>query len=50
VNADGHTSSPPRLIECANDKEAICVAKQLLDGRLVEVWDEARRVAKLEPE
>jgi hypothetical protein len=38
------------MIECTDDWEAIRLAAQLRDGRLVEIWDEARRVARLGPE
>jgi hypothetical protein len=50
VNAKGHTSSPPRLIECASDQEAIRIARQLLDGQPIEIWEDARPIAQLAPE
>jgi hypothetical protein len=49
VDKDGHTASPPHVIECTGDEEAIRLARQFLDGKLIEVWQEARRIARLEP-
>ena len=50
VDAGGHTSQPPQVIECNDDQEALKQARQLVDGKAVEVWNEAKRVGLLEPD
>jgi hypothetical protein len=45
-----HVSQPPQIVECAGDEDAIRQARQLLDGKVIEVWDEARRIVRLEPQ
>jgi hypothetical protein len=40
---------PPIIVDAGSDDEAIQYAKQLLDGDLLEVWDLARCVIRLEP-
>src|SRR5262249_10409799 len=50
VDSDGHSELPPLVVECANDQAAIGQARQVVDGKLVEVWREATRIARLEPE
>ena len=34
---------------CENDDDAKERAKQLVDGHAVELWDEARKIARFEP-
>ena len=43
----GHVREPPKIIECQND--AVKEAKQLLDGKLIEVWEQARCIVRLDP-
>lgn len=50
VVKNGHISEPPKVIECGDDSEVIEHARQLLDGATIEVWELARRVARLEPD
>jgi hypothetical protein len=38
---------PPRVIECADDQEAVEWAKRFVVGADVEVWDGARMVVRL---
>ena len=45
----GHVLEPPKVIECENDETAVKEAKQLLNGKLIEVWDKARRIIRLNP-
>jgi hypothetical protein len=33
----GHVREPPKIIDCQNDEAAVKEAKQLLDGKLIEV-------------
>jgi hypothetical protein len=40
---------PPVMFECEDDQAAIAKAKQLLNGRLIEVWEQQRKVAELAP-
>jgi predicted dinucleotide-binding enzyme len=38
------------IVECADDKEAMEQAVQLLDGHCIEVWDAGRLVIRLAPQ
>jgi hypothetical protein len=44
-----HIREPPTIVECENDQLAIEKANQLLDGRVIEVWEQERQVARLAP-
>ena len=46
---DTHIVGVPAIIECENDQAAIEAAKQLLNGKALEIWQLNRRVARLEP-
>jgi hypothetical protein len=37
------------VIDCDNDEEAKRLAEQLVDGHAIELWQEARMVARFEP-
>jgi hypothetical protein len=37
------------IVECEDDHAAIESAKQFVDGKAIEVWDEGRIVVRLEP-
>ncbi len=43
VGSDGHLSIP-RILECADDAEAIAAVKGFLNGGPVELWEGARLV------
>ena len=45
----GHVRGPSQIIECQNDEAAVKEAKQLLNGTLIEVWEKARRIIRLDP-
>ena len=45
---DGHIVGRPFEVECKDDDEAINVARQLKNGKAIEVWELDRLVAKLE--
>ena len=47
INAEGHIAGPSKAIECADDQQAIEQAKQLKDGKIVEVWTGPRRIAEI---
>lgn len=49
VKKDGHIVRPPEVVECINDAQAVEVAKKLLNGQLIEVWQGPRVVIRLEP-
>jgi hypothetical protein len=49
ITPDEHIQAPPAVVECEDDQAAIERAKQLLDGRAIEVWQLDRRVTRLEP-
>ena len=40
------TSQPPIEIECNDDGEAVNAAKQLVDGKDIELWVESRFIAR----
>ena len=40
------TSQPPIEIECKDDGEAVNAAKQLVDGKDIELWEESRFIAR----
>jgi hypothetical protein len=48
IDSTGSVTGPPTIIEAASDAEAVLKAMQSLDGFDIEVWDEARRVGKIE--
>jgi hypothetical protein len=50
LDQDGRVAGPPRILDCADDAEAVRQARQHLDGKVVEIWEAARRVIALEPE
>jgi hypothetical protein len=50
IKKDGHTAAPAKVRLCQNDEEAVAKAKQFLDGHLLEVWEGARIVIRLEPD
>jgi hypothetical protein len=45
---DGHITKRVTIL-AANDEEAKERAKQLVDGRVVELWQEGRRIATFTP-
>jgi hypothetical protein len=49
VGDDGHITNRVTIL-AANDEEAKERAKQLVDGRPVELWQEGRKIAIFEPE
>jgi len=46
----GHVRRPPQVIECVNDEAAVKEARQLLDGKVIEVWEQARCIVRLDPD
>lgn len=47
LNAGGHVTQPPIVIEAEDDAAAIEEAKQLQDGRDIEIWCGDRCVMNL---
>ena len=47
LEAGKHIASPPREIGCETDEAAIQRARQLLDGKDIEVWERARLVTRV---
>ncbi len=41
-SAPRQITGPPTIIECADDRAAMEYARQIADGRPVEVWDQSR--------
>lgn len=48
IGDDGHIQNRVE-IDCDDDKEAVRCAKRLVDGHAIELWQEARRIATLQP-
>jgi hypothetical protein len=48
VSPAGRVSGPPTVVECADDEEAIRLARRARDGQDVEIWEGARLVARLQ--
>jgi hypothetical protein len=46
---DGHITNRVTVL-AANDEEAIRLAKQLVDGYVVELWQEGRQIATFDPD
>ena len=46
---DGHIRFPPEILQCEGDDVAIAEAARRLNRAVVEVWDGARRVIRLDP-
>jgi hypothetical protein len=46
---DGHIHDSPTAVECEDDEAAIERARQLLEGRPLEVWESSRLIARLDP-
>jgi hypothetical protein len=49
LDGEGRVSAPPHIIECNDDREAICRAHQYVVGMAVEIWRDATLLARLEP-
>ena len=49
LDSTDHIFRPPIVLECDDDQAAIEEAKQLLNGAAIEVWEQKRRVVRLEP-
>jgi hypothetical protein len=47
VDEAGHISGMPLVIDCKDDKEAVERAKELKDGKALEVWLLDRRIAEI---
>jgi hypothetical protein len=48
VDKRGHVEGLPEAVECFDDTDAVEKAKKRANGRLIEIWDLARRVAVIE--
>ena len=49
LSKDEHIDRAPLLIDCPDDEAAIEKARQFLDGHALEVWDQQRKIGRLEP-
>jgi hypothetical protein len=49
IEKNGHIAGPPVVYELPQDHDALREAKKLLDGRDIEIWQDARLVAYLVP-
>lgn len=49
IGEDGHITNRVTIL-AADDGEAVRLAKQLVDGHAVELWQEARKIATFDRE
>ena len=49
VTNGGRIHGVPRIISCVDDQEATEKAKQLVKDASLDVWERARRVARISP-
>jgi hypothetical protein len=42
----GHISTPPKIVECADDQDAISKTAQVANGKTVELWEAARFIVR----
>jgi hypothetical protein len=49
LDNDGRIKGPPTIVRCGSDIAAVAEAQLLLDGKAIEVWQEARLVVHLDP-
>ena len=46
LDQGAHISSPPVILECADNEEAMQKARQYIDGKDIELWREGTRLAQ----
>ena len=49
IGDDGHITNRVQII-CDDDEEAKRCAERLVDGHAVELWQQARKIERFEPE
>jgi hypothetical protein len=49
LDSAGRVSSPPKIIECDDDTEALKQAQQYLSSTPVEIWQGSNLIARLAP-
>jgi hypothetical protein len=49
VEKGGRIMHEPTFVECDDDKAALAEAQQFINGKAVEVWQEARLVVHIDP-
>jgi hypothetical protein len=47
IGPDGKFAGLPKVMECADDEEAVTKAMRAVDGHDVEIWDTTRLIARL---
>ncbi len=47
VTKDDHLAGVPISVDCGTDQEALSRARQFVNGKDVEVWQEKRRVGRI---
>ena len=50
LDALGHIAAPANIVECDSDQEATHHAQRYLDGKPIEVWLNAKRIARIAPD
>jgi hypothetical protein len=49
LDGAGHVSGPAEIVDCEDDQVAIERAREAVDERPIEVWEQSRVVAHLDP-
>jgi hypothetical protein len=47
VDKNGRVVAPSKVVRCPSDEEVIAESKLMVNGLDLEIWDGARRVAKI---
>jgi hypothetical protein len=47
IGPDGKFAGVPKVIECADDEEAVAKTMQAVDGHDLEIWNTTRLVARV---
>lgn len=50
LDRDGHSSQLPISATCKDDEEAMLMAHDVLDERVLEIWCGPRKVATIKPD
>lgn len=50
IKRDGHVEGPPAERDCRDDRAALKEAREMINGRDIEVWESSRIVAYLTPD
>ena len=47
LDEGAHVSAPAKILHCADNEEAVQMARQYIDGKDIQLWREGTLVARL---